>query len=159
MSITVFEFCSWLILGSTPSAQTPSPLVSRALSLIHDHYSRQQISCSHCTTLLCLTSRVRCSRLLYCLALSPLSLRRRALELIHGIGSIIDCFRPFFPLEPLVAGVLAAASAGSSPPPLPLPLFSPGSGSVASDGGSDVERWLDDSTLHVLRRCRAARVG
>ncbi|CAN0127717.1 unnamed protein product, partial [Ectocarpus sp. 8 AP-2014] len=37
-----------------------------------------------------------------------------------GISHLIT--RPFFPLEPLVAGVLAAASAGSSPPPIPFPL-------------------------------------
>lgn len=67
-------------------------------------------------------------------------------------------FRPFFPLEPLVAGVLAASSGGAvAPAPPPLPSFlSAGTTSSSSSSSEhdsfDTERLLDGSTLDVLRR-------
>ncbi|CAM9458952.1 unnamed protein product, partial [Pylaiella littoralis] len=73
-----------------------------------------------------------------------------------GIAHLVT--RPFFPLEPLVAGVLASAPAVSAAAPSSLPVLSsllslslplPSSDSQGDDG---VERLLDDATLNVLRR-------
>ncbi|CAM9250646.1 unnamed protein product [Scytosiphon promiscuus] len=68
-----------------------------------------------------------------------------------GIAHLVT--RPFFPLEPLVAGVLAATSAGGPYVPLPPPSSSYHD-SLGSGGGGDdgMKQLVDEDTLDVLRR-------